>query len=193
MKYYYENEFDANNNEVESNKYTPQGEVLKRFVKEYGEEGKIKKKITYDENGKVISEKDYEKEYSDGKADFTWSDALPYEGLGEVEHYASGEVKSWHYVNYEGIDVYQTYDVFGRIIERKLYRDEDWLDTYTWKFRDDGILLEEGHSTSRAIGFSFYKKTTYYRLDSYVNWIEKYTLDSEGGVTELALRDIEYF
>ena len=74
-----------------------------------------------------------------------------------------------------------------------IMRNNVWKETFTFKYREDGALTEYSESTSQIVGKSYYKKTTFYKLDSSGNWIEKYTLDSEGRIFDLEQRKIVYY
>lgn len=194
IEYYYINKFDKLNREISSEKYSKDNSLEKKWTKEYEKDNDdwIARK-TYDADGNLIDKDDKRESYKMNKVDYLYTTGLPDEGFTDIEYYSNGKVKTWHYKNQNNHDVYQTYDENGRIIERKIYFNEEWLDTYTWKYREDDAIIEESESTSRIVGKSFYKKTTYYRVDFNGNWIEKYTMDSEGNVTELAVREFEYY
>lgn len=191
---YYINEFDNRNRETSSLKYDNKNELDTKWIKEYNDEDdRWVVKYSYDGDGELIYKSDKIESFKTNKVGFLYSPNLPDVRFTDIEYYSSKKVKTWHFKNQDNNDVYQTYDESGKIIERKIYRDEVWQDTSTWKYREDGSVVEESESTSRIVDKSYYKKTTYYRVDFNGNWVEKYSLDSEGNVTELAMRDIEYF
>ena len=187
IKFYNINEFDKLNRQISSEEYSKDNSLEEKWIKEYEKDNDdwIVMK-TYDADGNLIDEEYKDEDYTD------------------IEYYSNGKVKTWHfkttfmYSIYQNLyqindDVYETYDKNGRLIERKIYNNEKWIATNTWKYREDDALIEESESTGRIVGKSFYKKTTYYRVDFNGNWIERYTMDSEGNVTELAVREYEYY
>jgi hypothetical protein len=111
-----------------------------------------------------------------------------------IENYPNGPVKTWRYTNEEGKNIEQTYDLSGRT-----HPSYDQLSTrkpeesFEWKYRQDGKLLEESTTSFISPGKPYYKKSTFYRLDYYGNWVEKYSMDSEFGVIEMFVREIEYY
>ncbi|MBL7105630.1 MAG: hypothetical protein ISS18_14990 [Bacteroidales bacterium] len=190
---YYINEFDNRNRKISSSKFSNKNVLEKKWVKEYDDSDEWVIRYTYDSDGKLLDKDDKRESYKTNKINSLYTSRLPDERFKDIEHYTNGKVRTWHYKNSANNDIYQTYDENGRIIERKIYRNDEWIDTFTWKYREDGSIIEESESTSRVVGKSYYKKSTYYRVDFNGNWIEKYIIDSEGNVTELAIREIEYY
>jgi hypothetical protein len=194
---YYVRSFDLKNRETLSIKYNNKDKLIEKVVTEYDDDyydfdGWVIR-TTYDGDGKLIEHEDKLELYKNNKIDGGWTPKLPYKGAKDVEYYSSGKVKSWHFQNSSNEDVYQIYNENGRIIERKIYRNETWLETYTWNYREDGALVEQSESTSKIVGTSYYKKTTNYKLDFNGNWIEKIVFDSEDNVSLMRVREIEYF
>lgn len=191
---YKENKYDNRNRIVLSLQYKKDNTLEEKCSYEYdGDDEDWIVKKTYDAIGRLIDEEDERDSYKTNKVDYLYTSRLPDEGFTDVEYYSNGKVKEWHFINEEDYDIYQTYDENGRIIERKIYSNGEWQDTNTWKYREDNALIEESESTSRVVGKSYYKTTTYYSVDFNGNWIEKITTDSEGNVLELRVREIEYY
>ena len=189
------------NQKIELIKCDISGKTLKRFVYEYSADNKNQDwwvlSIEYDRNDKEIdridrSQKSFN-EFESNKIDGLWTDELPDTRFPDIEYYSNKKIKSWHFINMNNDDVYQTYDENGLMTERKIMRNNVWKETFTFKYREDGALTEYSESTSQIVGKSYYKKTTFYKLDSSGNWIEKYTLDSEGRIFDLEQRKIVYY
>jgi hypothetical protein len=207
-------EYDSNNNIVDiwKSKYNNLNQkiefvqcdktekTLKKYLYEYSSENKNKDwwvlRIEYDKNDKEINRTDRSKKSNDyelNKIDYLWTDELPDTRFPDIEYYYNKKIKSWHFINMNDDDVYQTYNEKGLLIERKIMNNNIWKETYSFKYREDGALTEYSESTSQIIGKPYYKKTIYYKLDSSGNWIEKYSMDSEGKILELEQRKIVYY
>lgn len=183
--------YDNKNRIIE--KETFEGDKLKyREVYKYGNGEDYIKYKRFDSEGKLIKDDDRNEVSKSSNFNFLYTNELPEKGYKDVEYYSNGKVKTWHYKNQNGEDIHQVYDENQRIIERKISSNGEWKDTFTWKYREDGVVLEESESTSRYLGISYFKKTTYYKYDLKNNWIEKVTLDTEGNAIELIMREIEY-
>jgi hypothetical protein len=185
-------EFDNKNREIIRETYDGNNKLMYRGEYEYGvgDEHIIYRKFNSD--GKMITENDKRESLKNNKIEAIYSNRLPDKDHKDVEYYSNGKVRTWHYKNQNGEDIHQVYDENQRIIERKISSNGEWKDTFTWKYREDGVVLEESESTSRYLGISYFKKTTYYKYDLKNNWIEKVTVDTEGNAIELNMREIEY-
>jgi hypothetical protein len=194
IRSYLINKFDILNRITSSEEYTKNDSLSGKWSREYEKDNDDWIVTnTYDAHGNIIERRDRRESYKMNKLDYEYTRSLPYEGFSDIEYFSNGKVKTWHFINSFNKDVYQTYDENGRIIERKIYDNEEWLETFTWKYREDDALIEESESTSKIAGKPFFKKTTYYRVDSNGDWIEKYTIDIEGNVYDLAVREFEYY
>jgi hypothetical protein len=188
------NEYDNLNREISTSKYNSKDSLTEKWVYKYKNKDKDPFLTThFDGNNILIKKFDKRDDIKSNKIDFIYSKSLPIEGYKDIEHFSNGKVKSWHYINSDNNDVFQIYDENGKIVEIKIQKNNKWLNSYTWKYRDDGEIIEESESSSRYIGKPFFKKTTYYKLDSPGNWVEKYTIDSDGNVSNMAIREIEYY
>jgi hypothetical protein len=105
----------------------------------------------------------------------------------------TGKIQSLFYRNRDDEDVFELFNNEERLTERKFMKGNQWIKTQNWRYREDGALLEESESTSQVVGRSFYKKSTFYKVDNNGNWIEMYSTDSEGAVYNLNKRSIEYY
>lgn len=197
ITHYHIYSYDEKNREISSTKYDGRDKLIYKTVKEYDDYytdfDDLVVETDYDANGKITNKVDARELYKSNKIVGSWTPKLPYKGAEDIEYYTSKKVRSWHFVNSTNEDVYQTYDEEGRVIERKIYRNKIWSYTYSWKYREDGALLEESESTSRVVGKSYDKRTTYYRVDQMGNWVERYRIDEEGRLSLLATREFEYY
>ena len=194
LNYYYVSQYDDLNREIKLTYFESNDSIKYYKLYQYKDTtDSYTKKTKYDSRGKILKVEDVSLLKSQNKIDGTYMSSVPDSSYQDIEYYVSGEVRSWHYLNYADHDVYNQYDRDGRITEIKILRNKEWLDTYSWKYRDDGIVEEEAEATSRVVGKTYYKKTTYYRLDDMGNWLEKYIIDSDGRVMELEVRSVEYY
>lgn len=206
LVWYCINKYDENNNIISRTQYDADNIINSKSISKYDKDGNLTKDIyyEYDKNGNQTAKKDrleedtqYEqieqKLLSENKVKVNVEDALPYEGYADVKYYPSGKARSWHYINNENKDIYQIYDEDARIIERKFYRNNQWLETSTWRYREDGVLLEKSISTSELRDISYYKTITYYIIDNKGNWMESYSLGSDGRRSQLSIRVFEYY
>lgn len=194
LSYYRVMEHDNRNREISYERYNNEDELETKRVMKYDDDSdKWTIRYSYNVKGELESKDDRKESFKTNKVSFLYSPNLPDVRYTGIEYYSTGEVKSWHFKNQHDDDVFQTYNKNGKVVERKIFNDEEWKNTFTFKYREDGSVIEESESTSRIIGKSYYKKTTYYNVDFNGNWIEKHITDSEGNVLELAMRDIEYY
>jgi len=206
LMWYCINKYDENNNRISRIDYDADNIIKSKLISKYDKDGNLTKNIDYDydKNGNQTAKKDRseeDKQYeqmqqkliSENKVKDKVVDELPYEGYADVKYYPSGKTRSWHYINNENKDIYQIYDEDARIIERKFYRNNQWLETSTWKYREDGVLLEKSISTSELRDISYYKTITYYIIDNKGNWMESYSLGGDGRRSQLSIRVFEYY
>ena len=193
VSFYIERKFDNKNRMVEYVFYDGETEDKEKTVYKYGKSAKWEIMKEYDSNGYLVETTSRKDVIESNMIDYSASYGLPYNGYKDVEYYSDGNVRSWHYINNIGLDHFNTYDRNGETIEHKSYNGDEWQDTYTWKYREDGALIEESEATSRIVGKNYYKKTTYYKVDHNGNWIEKQILDNEGNMLEGMAREIEYY
>lgn len=175
--------------------YDENGEEMRKYIYEYND---LKERISqFKESKRKDKLTDYEEIGRSGEMQGDWADRLPKSFDKNVEHYPNGGVKSWHFINGSGKDVYQAYDNAGRIVERKFEINGTWLETETWKFRDDGALMEKSNAKSTlSVGgekIPYYKVTVHYKLDAHGNWVESYIVNYDGSYTGLSVRVIEYY
>jgi hypothetical protein len=187
---YFINKFDKRNRQIKSSEFDSANVLRQEEVLKYkGDDTEWTTKYEYDNNGKLK----YKSDRSNSENIFTKifksnSD----DNYKNIEYYPNGKIKTKSYIDMGDV-VYLTYDENERIIERKTYsNNNEWKETFTWKYREDGALLEESESTSKYTNIAYYKKTSYYKLDFNGNWIEKYTIDNENNVIELKVREFEY-
>lgn len=206
LMWYCINKYDENNNIISRTQYDADNIINSKTISKYDKDGNLTKDMyyEYDKNGNQTGKSDRseeDKQYeqmeqkliAENKVVVKVEDALPYEGYTDVKYYPSGKARSWHYINDANKDIYQIYDEDARIIERKFYRNSQWLETATWKYREDGVLLEESISSSEQRDISYYKTITYYIIDNKGNWMEKYSLGSDGRRSQLSIRVFEYY
>lgn len=187
---YYINEFDNKNRKTLYVRYNNKDIIQNKYVMEYeGDHDDWTVRYRYDGDGNLLNKVDKR----ENKVNILYKSALPDNRYSNIEYYPDGQVKKWNYTNTLNNEVFQEYDLNGRIIERNVYNNNEWLESYTWKYREDGAILEESHSTSQIIGKSYYKKTTYFSVDFNGNWVEKYTMDSDERVLDMKIREIEYY
>jgi len=189
---YYVYEFDNKNREIVSLTYNAKDQLQKKKITKYDNNERAIC-FTYDEKGKLLEKEDENDAIKDNKVDKLYSTELPDKGYTNIEYYLSKKVKTWQYKNQYNNDVYQTFDENGRAVEIKIYSNKEWQDTYAWRYREDGAILEKSESTSRILGKSYHKTTTYYKVDFNGNWIEEFTSDSEDRFLGLHIREIEYY
>ena len=185
---YYTKEYNNNNQEICYTEYDAKGEIRIKENYEYSKEGEIIKEARTGKAGTEI--KNFKVISINKKTNNNFTLLESYNC--QLEDYPSGKLKNITYAN-DNEEVTLTYDENERLIERKVKNKGVWYETFTWKYREDGALLEESESTSKYIGKSYYKTSIYYTVDSNGNWIEKYKLDSEGRVLDLSVREIDYF
>jgi len=204
--WYVVHKYDDNNNVVFSARYGADNIINSKSISKYDKDGNLTKDIhyEYDKNGNQTAKKDRleegkqdepikQKLISENKVNVKVEEALPYEGYTDVKYYPNGKARSWHYINNENKDVYQIYDEDAHIIERKFYKNNQWLETSTWKYREDGVLLEKSISTSGQSDVTYYKTVTYYIIGNKGNWVESYSLGSDGKRSQLSIRVFEYY
>lgn len=186
-------EYDTKNRPITEITYDENSKLMYKEKYAYESGNKYVKYIRYDSEGKIIMEEDKNKSVERNKINGLYTNALPGKEAKNVEYFSNGKVRSWHFKNQNNDDVFQVYDDNERIIERKIYSNEKWQDTFTWKYREDGAILEESESTSRIVEIPYFKKTTYYKYDIKGYWIEKVVVDTEGRAIELKAREIDYY
>ncbi len=170
--YSYTSEFDNWNRETLTKRFDD-ANILEEYTEykyQNGDNNWIER-ITYDGNKKLLKKEKFNDLHSN------------------IEYHSNGKVKIIEQHN----GIILAYDENGKNIERKTFNNKEWESTETWKFREDGVLIEESISANNFTGKDFYKITTYYRIDFFGNWHEKYTIDSEGEIANLSIRDIEYY
>ena len=206
LVWYCINKYNENNNIISRVDYDADNIIKSKLISNYDNDGNLTKNTDYDydKNGNQTTKKDRsdeDKQYEQmeqkliagNKVKVKVEDALPYEGYTDVKYYPSGKARSWHYINNENKDVYQIYDEDAQIIERKFYKNNQWLETSTWKYREDGVLLEKSISTSGQSDVTYYKTMTYYIIGNKGNWVESYSLGSDGKRSQLSIRVFEYY
>ncbi len=213
-----EYEYDQFNCEIKHISYSRDNQISFSSKSEYNDNNQIVKDYTYDKNGELKGESTYEYD-SDGELIFKKYERVgdkttetnyeesysknsilgeflpkPSKYLSSIKRNPeSGKIQSCYYKNSSGQDVSEIFDNQERVIERKFMNGNQWIKTQNWRYREDGALLEESESSSQYVGRSFFKRSTFYKVDNNGNWIEMYSTDSEGGVYNLYKRSIEYY
>lgn len=200
LDYRIEKEYDSYNCIIKEKEYNSKNQLESITENEYNNSNLITYKKVYNAQNELKKSVDYtikrgtkSDDVSKNRIDAITVPGLPWEGYEDVEYYPNKKVKSWHYINNVNRDVYQSYDQLGNIIERRFEDNGKWIETFSYKYREDGALLELKHSTSEVLGKSFYETTTYYKVDFNGNWIEQIKIDNEGNGLDGRIREIEYY
>lgn len=119
-------------------------------------------------------------------------DGLPPNGYKDVQYYDDKKVKSWHYITFDGRDVYISYDRNQNIVEIKRMNGSSLESLEEWEYNYQGKVIRNSISRPSKTQNSFYKESTIFKLDPIGNWYEKYTIDSNRKVSDMRRRIIKY-
>lgn len=186
-------EYNEHNLPISSTNYDRLDRLVEKQTFEYDFKDSCVITSTFDANGTLTMEEDECASRKNNVVDAISTNGLPGKGFTDIENYPNGQTKTWRYTNEEGKKIEQKYDLNGRIILRTISSNAKTEESFEWKYQQDGKLIEESTTSFISPGKPYYKKSTFYRLDYYGNWVEKYSMDSEFGVIEMFVREIEYY